>query len=89
MDFKRFASSANKKLLLKVTEQGRSLVYIRSNKGRKMLPWGTPDLTGSKLKEEEEEEKEEEEEEGGGTGRRGEEGDEEEEEERVRRRRKK
>ena len=36
------------KILLKGTEQGRSLMYTKNRRGPKMLPWGKPDLTGSK-----------------------------------------
>ena len=39
MDFKSFASSANKKILLKETVQGRSLMYTRNRRGPKMLPY--------------------------------------------------
>ena len=51
MDFKSFASSASKKIMLKETMQRKSLMYTRNRRGPKMLPWGMPDLTGSKSEE--------------------------------------
>ena len=51
MDFKSFASSANKEILLKETVQGRLLMYIKNRRGPKMLPWGMADVTGRKSEE--------------------------------------
>ena len=49
VELQNFASSANTKVLLKVKEQGRLLMYTK-RKGPKMLPLGMPVLTGNMSK---------------------------------------
>ena len=45
----KLVSSANRRGLV-VVEFGRSFTYIRNNSGPRIEPWGTPILTGLKLR---------------------------------------
>ena len=40
--------SANISTIEKCTHTGKSLISTRNNRGPNLLPWGTPDFTGSK-----------------------------------------
>ena len=46
-DLKHFASSAKRNKSDLDTQLGRSLMYTINRRGPRILPWGTPDKTGS------------------------------------------
>ena len=43
---KSLVSSANTKTEERAIVYGRSLIYIMKRRGPRMLPWGTPEITG-------------------------------------------
>ena len=43
---RQLVSSAKRNNLVKRLLDGRSLMYIRNKRGPRMLPWGTPEITG-------------------------------------------